>query len=532
MSCSLSTGLFAQSRNLDSLFFQLIEEAKVYEDVNLYGDCLEKLTDALNFARISENREQEIEVMIKIAELLRKSDDFERGLEMLRSLNDSHKYPKLHVQKLSRLAALYNQGMILSDEEKKDSLFFYLNQGISYAEKYNMPIEEAAMRNELGFIQGRVNMQDQGMINLLKAKELFKANKDPHNEAWVMANILEILLGRGDFHKADSLSEVLVEHIEGTQWHAVKSRIYAIIANRNSKDTVAHSYWMGLANGETVEHVRQNSYDQMSSFQTIYDTEKYQKEARENARFNKEKTLELTLQRTRSNGLIIVILVLILIAIAFFIWVSRERQLKRRLSETMEEVGVLNERYHMLIVESNHRIKNNLQMIISMLKYSSKGLNDSNQNALNRMAGKISTISALHKHLYADVHNEFVSMNTYFSEIVKLYNVILSSDFEVVIDIDDVKLRSERIIYFGLIFNEMLSNTIEHNTSDDKVISIQVKPVSEGFKYYYCDGSAHEKDVKKGTGLELIGELVSRVKGSKYSFDPKSGAYSFIFNRE
>ena len=167
-------------------------------------------------------------------------------------------------------------------------------------------------------------------------------------------------------------------------------------------------------------------------------------------------------------------------------------------------------------------------MIISMLEFTKKGLENSDTDIIQSMSGKIQTISALHKHLYVDVHNEFVDMNTYYREIVKHYEDIgLRYSFD--ISIAPTQVRSERIVYFGLILNEMLSNTLEHGNAEQKEIILHVTSENDQLLFEYCDHSVHPLDKPEGTGTRLIQQLVRRIKGIDYQMDRASGTYRFHF---
>ena len=182
------------------------------------------------------------------------------------------------------------------------------------------------------------------------------------------------------------------------------------------------------------------------------------------------------------------------------------------------------------MVESNHRIKNNLQMITSMLEYASQDVEKSGPAALSKISSKIQTVSLLHKFLYNDIHNAFISVPEYFNEIINLYANLALSEFEIIVDICDVKIKSERIVYFGLILNELLANTIEHNVNMEQKIVISILKVNENFELIYTDGSAQKENAKNGTGSILIKQLMKRIKATNITLDKNTGTYKFTFN--
>ncbi|MBL4709173.1 MAG: sensor histidine kinase, partial [Flavobacteriales bacterium] len=236
-------------------------------------------------------------------------------------------------------------------------------------------------------------------------------------------------------------------------------------------------------------------------------------------RISHEVELEKEAKQKKELFLYFSILLVFCIGIVFLLF--RERKLKK-------EVAKANKRYHTLLVESNHRIKNNLQMITSMLEYSGKDIKDKDSLAFKRITGKIHTISALHKHLYLNVHNEKVNIQDYFEEIIMLYQEMTISTKSIKQRFDEAFIESERIIYFGLIFNEMLSNTYEHNSLDTSV-SISIVKLKDRYLFSYSDGSKFEPKGANGIGIQLIGQLIDRIEGVNYELDSSTGTYQFEF---
>jgi len=181
----------------------------------------------------------------------------------------------------------------------------------------------------------------------------------------------------------------------------------------------------------------------------------------------------------------------------------------------------------MLVTESNHRIKNNLQMILSMLDYTSQDVSSNSTKTLENISGKIQTISALHRHLNFDNHNEKVSIAVYFKEVIEHYQSMQSSPLILEEEYDEISVKSERIIYLGLILNELLSNTIEHATKKNIKISVRNEELQCHFSYE--DGSTLPSNLEGGLGIQLVHELVERLDGIELKINKQLGQFQFKF---
>ncbi|MDP5104738.1 MAG: hypothetical protein NWQ31_01045 [Polaribacter sp.] len=188
-----------------------------------------------------------------------------------------------------------------------------------------------------------------------------------------------------------------------------------------------------------------------------------------------------------------------------------------------------NKKFELLMIESNHRIKNNLQMILSMVDYSSDNEDEQQTKTLNKISSKIQTVGVLHKHLYADVHNQFVNIDTYFNEIIYLYREMNATNLVIKSSIIPIKIESERIVYFGLILNELLANTVEHHKADVKNVTIEITALKGQFQFLYTDGSPHLNANKVNKGGILLHQLMERIKAVNLTIDTHTGTYKFLF---
>lgn len=503
------------------------DQAIRYVNASLFAEGITELTLAIEVAEKNNLEREYYLTSIDLAETLRKTEDFERGLLTLHALGVIEDYPLQEVRRLGRIAAIYHERGFVNKAHQYDSVMMFLQPAMRLAETHNFELELASLKNEWGYLLRGNADHKRGIPIQLEAAGLFLKNGDHQNYVGAMTKVLEYYLYENvNVHKVDSIAPILLREVDSTNWYTAKSQLYYAVANHyllNKKDSLAYYKWAARSLDNNLSNSSAVHSNQLDNLRVIHETEELQREAGKTA-----SALKRQEKRNKELAMYLSILAVLILSMIFLFY--RERRTKKAKAIVNEQLRVANEKYQMLMVESNHRIKNNLQMIISMLEYTGRDVNPSNTRALKRMSGKIHTISALHKHLYSDVHNEKVNMHTYFKEIIALYLQLSPDNLEVFEHFDSVLIPSERLVYFGLIFNEMLSNTVEHNVNKVKQVHISTVRYENGYIFEYRDDSEHKSDLKEGTGSVLIRQLVNRVKGRDFQFDPRIGQYQFKFN--
>lgn len=512
--------LLSQESNEEKIFADHYSRAIDYSVVSLYSECIDELSKAYQIADENHWLEQKIEVGILLAEMKRKTSDFEEGLSILKGLDSTILFPKYHIKKLGRIAAIYNG--ITSESHTNlvytDSVFLYLDSALAIAEKQHLSSEQAGLYNELGYTLGSFNI-DSSLLYLNKAADLFYALGDKANYVVSKTNIFRTYALQKDIEKATPIVKELIEITNDESFNSleVELEFYRTLTfyYLNLNDTLNFNKWSVEKYRITAEILKNSSTDKLNSFRALYETKRYKDQIAEKAK-------ELEKEVSRRKELILYFTIVLLLGIGITFLLLRERKLKQKVKKA-------NERYQMLLVESNHRIKNNLQMIISMLEFSSKESDLQSALAFKRMSGKVQTIGALHKLLYLNVHNEKVDLKSYFEEVLELYQSINKNNVQVSLNIATVAIESEQIIYFGLIFNEMLSNSLEHNKSDLINIQLTIQREKNAYRFSYQDFSEFDSNYTEGTGIKLIQKLIGRIGAKQFELDRNSGSYNFKF---
>jgi two-component sensor histidine kinase len=150
---------------------------------------------------------------------------------------------------------------------------------------------------------------------------------------------------------------------------------------------------------------------------------------------------------------------------------------------------LLNEK-EWLLKEIHHRVKNNLQIVISLLNTQSAYLD--NQDALDAIKNsqhRMQAMSLIHQKLYQSDNVATIDMSVYIRELVEyLYDSFKQGkSITMHMDISPVKLDVSQAVPLGLILNEAISNSIKYAFKDTKNgrIDVLLQPVANG-KYLMC----------------------------------------------
>jgi len=133
------SNVFSQDLTALYAFEKHFEQAKIYDKVSLYAECVEEINSALQISKEQKWLKREVTAGIFLAEVKRKTEDFKEGMSILNGLKNSVNFPALHVEKLGRIAALLNEeANELSYEQKFDTVRFYLDSVIALSEQLGL----------------------------------------------------------------------------------------------------------------------------------------------------------------------------------------------------------------------------------------------------------------------------------------------------------------------------------------------------------------------------------------------------------
>ncbi|GBF43042.1 hypothetical protein LPTSP2_23380 [Leptospira ellinghausenii] len=201
------------------------------------------------------------------------------------------------------------------------------------------------------------------------------------------------------------------------------------------------------------------------------------------------------------------------------------------LKEQNEQLIKLLDEKENLFKEIHHRIKNNLQMILSLLYIKSQHTMDSNiLNFIQETKNRIFSISLLHEQLLQLKSINKLDVQEYFHSLIK--NIMASYEvpekvYILDFDVDKFELQIDKIVNLGLIINEIISNIYKHAYSDANGGNILVRGyiIDSRCKFLVGDegrGGVNVLDTSNSYGTQLI-KLFAEQLGAKLTIDIENG---------
>jgi len=175
-----------------------------------------------------------------------------------------------------------------------------------------------------------------------------------------------------------------------------------------------------------------------------------------------------------------------------------------------------------LLQEIHHRVKNNMQIISSLLNLQITYLDDKEAvNLLKESQNRVRSMAIIHEKLYQS--NDFTKINLteYINSLVNglFYSYSIKNHINSIINVDDVELNIETAIPVGLILNELVSNSLKHGfTTDSGEVYIKLKTIDDNYEMIVGDnGIGFPKDIDfkntESLGLQLVNNLVNQIDG-------------------
>jgi two-component sensor histidine kinase len=188
-----------------------------------------------------------------------------------------------------------------------------------------------------------------------------------------------------------------------------------------------------------------------------------------------------------------------------------------------------------LLAEVNHRVKNNMAVIISLINMKKNGTtNHDTISTLTEIQDQVMSMALVHRKIYEEKNKDAVDLKSFIDELAAGIGNSFPRETKVsiVTKIQDVQIDVSKAIPFGLILNELITNSMKHAFAGihNPLIEIDLKndnfdSIIISFRDNGVGISPNKIDNEEKLGIMLIKSLVEQLDGQS-SFKNESG---FVF---
>ncbi len=235
-------------------------------------------------------------------------------------------------------------------------------------------------------------------------------------------------------------------------------------------------------------------------------------------RENNLKTVQLEKEKNTRTGLIVAA-GLLLLAGGIILFQYRKQRLKNKVIQKQSDD------MQVLMKEIHHRVKNNLQVISSLLDLQSMTIADNQASeAVKEGKNRVQSMALIHQNLYSEGNIKGIRTKEYISNLLQSlcdsYN-ITNDKVKVRTDIDDLNLDVDTMIPLGLVLNELVSNSLKYAFKNGVggELNVVLKKQPEHLLLRVSDnGSGYPVGVSvkdgKSFGMKMIRAFAQKLKAN------------------
>jgi two-component sensor histidine kinase len=242
----------------------------------------------------------------------------------------------------------------------------------------------------------------------------------------------------------------------------------------------------------------------------------------------KENTIQLQQsqlnQQAEFQFLMVIILVLM---VSFLLFLYQTYQQKKKHNRTLAKK---NQEMEFLLKEIHHRVKNNLEVVSSLLSLQAHEQDGQFQEVMVENQNRVQSMSIIHEKLYQGENLSTIEMKDYFLNLGNYVIHMFGAEecVELRCDMDAIEVDVDMAIPIGLIVNELLTNALKYAFPDGRkgYISISLTQKDNLLLMKVADNGVGRRQEKspesKGFGSELVRLLTRQLEG-KMRLDMQQG---------
>jgi len=194
-----------------------------------------------------------------------------------------------------------------------------------------------------------------------------------------------------------------------------------------------------------------------------------------------------------------------------------------------------------LLQEVNHRVKNNLSIVGSLMNLQSeKSLDDFHKQLFVECRNRLDSIASVHELIYKAKTYSHINFKEYLNQIIEHISSTYQSfnHIKIIKGITDVHVDISSAIPLALIVNELITNAYKHAFKDKKDGIIEISLLENNNQVFLTikdNGNGFDKTIipKNSIGMEILSGLIEQIDGiCNLTSDEKGTVYKISFSKK
>lgn len=520
------------------------EKGIVYSKMSNYSEALRNALMALRYYEKSDNMQLYGNSLVNLGLLYKHQNQidlamlyYEKAIVVYKKLSEKDSF-------FSIAATYSNISQAYLKEGKIDSSIKALTQSQEYVNKINDNYLNAENNHAFGMIYFDLKNYKQAETNYLAALRSFNLLNDKSGIAKTKVRLGRLFFKQKHLTKGLEFNQEgleLAKKINHLEWQkeGYRDRAEMLIQSNNYKEAYQNQVLFKKINDSMFNS---NQEKKITELQMQYTFDKTQEKTK-NAQFQKILKLNNEANRLRfmkNSAFLVASLFLVLFGFILYNFLKVKKQ-RKVIDLQQQELKLQNVRIQaslfekeVLLKEIHHRVKNNLQIISSLLNIQAQNITDRNVlDSIKEAQSRVQAMSLIHQNLYQSQELDAINMEDYIKQLTLYLNEMFncaSEKITIEVKAPQIYFDIDTAIPLGLIVNELVSNAFKYAFTEisDKKITIVIKS-KDAVEYQLSvsdNGIGMPKEFtienSKSMGLNLVSILSRQLRGS-VNYHSKNG---------
>jgi two-component sensor histidine kinase/Tfp pilus assembly protein PilF len=454
---------------------------------------------------------------------------FEKSLEINPKAKDNY----------AKAAILNNIGVIYSLQDDFENAFIFFEKSLKIKQKIGDQKGRVISLNSIGALYKELGKYKEALDYFNKALNISQENNNKDGLSRTLNNLAEVSYLKGDFTQANEFGSESMLLAKGLQ----KPLLISDAANILNKIYKKEGNWSDALSMLELHIKMRDSISNKETEKDIikqkaaYDLSKKEHEIELLSAQNEVHTLKLKENKTLVYFVTAAFLFTLVLAIAIYYGNQKKQVVNELLKQQKEEISSQHEEKAVMLKEIHHRVKNNLQVVNSLLRFQSRNIEDKKILEMFEKAQKrVLSMAMLHEKMYRSDDLKHINIKEHFTHLIEdlIENYTVDKKIDLDVKIDNITIDIMVLTPLGLIISELITNSLKYGFSKQNTGQIGVsltKTTSQKLELIVFDNGIgyNPDDIKEGLGTKLVRIYVKQLNGILEKLDQKGTAYKLVF---